>query len=194
MAKTRLNKNHRRMLRRRLEDCDMAPKEQKAADKTYARAAALVRADFDKAYPPEDMALLRKYEVARKDQCIRGATSEGRFIGFEFRHDDDLTPWAPARYCRSRSIPFNTKTLDAIEKAEVAKDALIKAQKEVRDLYHPLINSVRYFEDVVEVWPAAEQWRSRICGQSTAVSTLSEDAIEKIRKLNLSPAQEMEAA
>ena len=175
----------RRALVRFANENIQTPKETRKAETTYKKAAQMVAADVVKRFPPDDMAVLERYQVARRDECIQGGSPSGQFVRFEFRDGDESAPVVPKRYCSTRSIPFRATTCDAISRYELAKEALDEARATILTDYKALINNSRYFEDVVEVWPGAEALRDQICAQSTALSVLSEDAVERIKASNI---------
>lgn len=183
MAKTRLNMRHREVLRHFASENIVCDVEQKARDKAYAKASKLVRSAVETRFPVRDMEVLKKYSVAEPDKCINGGTPAGNFIRFNFDTDDE-SPLCPSRYCSSRSISFNQNTVDAIQALEKASNELEKAKSEKYTAYRSLIASCVTFEELIEVWPAAEALRDRICAQSTAVIALSDDLREFIKNDN----------
>lgn len=183
MAKTRLNAHHRDALRRFADEHISCPKEDAANTKAYERASKLVREDAEKKYPPSDMAVLEKYDAAGKDTCINGGNPSGVFVRFQFT-EDEHAPTMPSRYCSSRSISFTQRAADAIDAYEKAKNALEKARSEKLTKYRSLIETARYYEDVLEVWPAAAVLADRITPAATALVTLSDDVKTFIKSDN----------
>lgn len=183
MAKTRLNMNHRDVLRQFAKENISCPKEEAANAKAYEKASRLVREESQKKYPLEDMLVLEKYEVAKRDLCINGGNPTGTYVNFEFLAEADA-PLMPKRYCSSRSISFSQKAADAIAAYELTKDALEKARSAKLIKYRSLIETARYFEDVIEVWPAVASLASRITPSATALVTLSDDVREFIKSDN----------
>jgi hypothetical protein len=174
MAKTRLNVTHRLALKNFAKENISCPAEEAAVERTYELAAAMVASAVQSKFPLADMAVLERYDVATQDECIRGGTPSGTFIGFEFR-DDRPAPLVPDRSCGSRSIPFSQDCTDAIVAYDRAKSILEKARAAKYEKYQALVNSARYFEDVVEIWPAAKELADKICKQSTSLVALSDD-------------------
>lgn len=191
MAKTRLNGNHRDLLRRFAMENVRCEAERKAFDRAYAKAAKLVRDAVEKKYPTDEMAVLAKHNVAKPDTCIRGASADGRVIPFNFKSSEDA-PVCPQTYCSTRAIPFSQATVDAVLAYDRAKIALDKAEEDKKGKYLSLIRSATTFEEVVDIWPAAETLRERICAPSTAVIALSDDVRAFIRRDNAGA--QMEAA
>ncbi len=181
--RTRLNETHRSLLRKFAQEHTACPKEQKARDKTYERASRLVREAIEKRFPPADMAVLLKYEVAAPDLCIQGGSPSGQFVGFEYTAAEDA-PTVPRRYCSSRSIPFTQTAVDAIESYTKAKDACEIALTKKLDAYSTLIRTARTFEEVVDVWPAVAALREQIVVPSTALIALSPETVDFIRSDN----------
>lgn len=183
MAKTRLNSGHREILMRFADENMACPKEDAANAKAYEKASKYVREEAQKKYPIEDMTVLEKYGAAGRDTCINGGTPAGTFIRFEFTADDHA-PVMPSSYCSSRSISFTQKASDAIDAYEKAHSALKKVRYEKHTKYRSLIETARYFEDVIEVWPAAAALSARITPSSTALVTLSDDVKTFIKSDN----------
>lgn len=184
MAKTRLNGNHRHLLRQFANDNLSCPAEKKARDRAYAKAAKLVSEIVRKKFPVADMAILSKYEVGAPDACINGTAPDGRFLRFTFDAEDSLIPVVPNRYCSTRAMAWTVTATEAIDAFEKANNALDKALEAKRVNYQALINSARTFEEVVSVWPAAEALRDKIGAPSTALVALSDDVAAFIRSDN----------
>lgn len=191
MAKTRLNVGHRDALRHFASTNINCDAEQKARDKAYAKAAKAVRAAVEKRFPVRDMAILEKYSVASPDKCIKGGNPAGAFVRFSFDHKDD-GPLCPSRSCGTRSIPFDQATCDAIDSLQKANDVLEKARTAKYAAYKSLVASAVTFEEVLEIWPAAEALRERICARSTALVALSDDIRQFIQTDNAG--KQLEAA
>lgn len=139
MAKTRLNQTNRQTLIEFAVDNIKVP-QTKGREAAYKKAAQMVREDFDRTYPPQDMDTLRAYKAAHLDHCVRGVCSEGGFIGFEFFGQrnpktgsyeyDELTPYAPRRSYGSRPIKFRKATVAAVKDYGAKKEAEEKAFEE----------------------------------------------------------------
>lgn len=179
--KTRLNTRFRNMLMRHARDARPTYREDEAAQGAYAVASSLVRSCVESMFPPKDMRLLRKYQVAAPDYCIRGCDLDtSRVVQFTFRSDDE-GPLTPNRYCSSRSIPFTAETVSAIDAFEKAKAVVTDIEDRRMTDYRALIYAAKTFEDVVEVWAGAEELRASICGSRTQVVALSDDVVARIR-------------
>lgn len=183
MAKKRLNQSDRRALTRFASRNIKTEKETRAKEAAYQKACKAVIQDVQKCFPPEEMKILLKYKVASRDDCIKGATPSGQFLGFEFNENDG--PLTPNKYCSSRSIPFRQSTAEAIEKFDLAKTTEKDAHRKIMSDYQALINGSRYFEDVVEIWPAADALSESICSQSTALTAIDESAKRRISEMNV---------
>lgn len=182
MAKTPLNVGHRNALAEFAKKHVSDDKTKTAMDKAYTKAVSLLTPIINKAFPPEDMAVLAKYEVARTDRCIQGGDPDGRFINFTFRDED--APKLPKSGCSSRQFQFTAAARDAINTYGQTKIAHEKAIAEKFDDYRRLIMGSRYFEDLTAIWPAAESLRSQIVRQPTALAVLSEETIARIKRDN----------
>jgi len=179
MPSIRLTENHRRWLRLLARNTVKVPDKQAAYDAAYAAAAPLVRKLVEKRYPPEDMKLLAKYDVAGPDCCIRVILTAGGVEQFEFRTDEE-SPWRPDRAgCRSHLYQADDVTTAAVQAYVAAMDALREAtDAKLRD-YNSLIGHSKKLEEVEAVWPAATALRATL--DRTLPVTLSEDVIARIR-------------
>lgn len=73
-------------------------------------------------------------------------------------------------------------TLNAAEnELEMAEGADDDRRRNITSDFRALIHGSRTFEDVVEVWEEAKEVTHLICGPSTAVSLVSDDAIDRIK-------------
>lgn len=161
MASTRLNSNHRSLLIALMERVVDCPVEQKAEQTTYDKALPVARKLVEAAFPPSDMAVFRKYEQARQDRCVRFQVPDGSVMQFEFRADD--APWIPSRgNCSSRLYIADEKQGAALEKWKDAAQNFKKALEQKKTDYRNFINSSATFEQVIAVWPEAEQVASQI--------------------------------
>lgn len=188
MQKTRLNAAHRNLLREFARTNVTAPKEQRANDRAYARAAEHALAIVTKKYPPADMELLAKYKVAVPATKITGAGPDGRFVAFVF---GEGAPLLPMNYRSHQSFVFGKTAVAAIEAAQKAKDALDWAVAAKLDRYFALITAARTLEDVIAAWPAAEQCREQITRRNRALVAVSEEDIRFLRRDNAGAAQAM---
>jgi hypothetical protein len=145
---------------------DFAKKHVKAAsnlraklDAAYEAVIPLVLVEAHKKYPPEDMAVLTKYGMARTDHCLNQFESNS----FIFNEDDPRVPLVP-RYsdCSSRLYAWPDKTEKARARWQLAKEAVDQDVARKLNAYRELIASAKNFKEIVEVWPAAETLRSVI--------------------------------
>ncbi len=182
--KTRLNNSTRQFLFARAAEMLPPTDEDAAENDAYAAAAEHVTACVEAVLPPKDMRVLTKYQVAAPDQCIRGCDLDSsRVVQFRYRTEIEA-PLAPTRYCATRSIPLSADAVAAIDAYEKASSAAAAVREtRLRD-YRSLIYAARTFEDVVEVWPAAEAHRDRVCGARTQIVALTDDVIERIKADN----------
>lgn len=151
MAKRRLNNSMREQLFRKARASINPTKETAAVEKAYAKAAPLVRAVVEKKYPLADMDVLKKYNMARQDACIRLSYPNGVVQQFNFNEN---YPRVPDRYdCNNRIYLIDQKGADAVE-AWADAAAALKAEKDKRyEAYCALINGTKYLEDLIESWP-----------------------------------------
>lgn len=179
-AQTRLTTNHRAILRELADKIVDCPAETRLEESAYQRAAPLVRKLVEAEFPPAEMVILDKYEVARRDRCINVQIAEGgagSVERFKFRDKankegddwddeaDESHPLVPDRGgCKNRIYIANAKTAAAVHHWRLMLDALKKAKSEKLGKYHTFVDNARTFEQVLEVWPEAVQVSERIRG------------------------------
>lgn len=184
MAKTKLNMKHRSRLRALAANLVEQTTDKSARDEAHARAAKHISEQVAAMYPAGDMAVLLKYGLARTDRCIYVTRGGADFDLFTFEVDDPLIPVRPGgRYnCNQRTpIMLNDAAIASLDDFDREKKAIEEGVLNRRRAFYVLIDNAKTFEEVVDVWPAAEQLRSSICGAGTAISLMSDDVIAQIR-------------
>jgi len=176
MSKTRMNEGLRDVLKALAVKVITCPKEQAAEEKAYAKAAPLVLATVQKKYPPRDMRVLAKYDKASHDDCIKLQLGAGGVEQFDFRKEKG--PIVAYKTYSSPIYAADSKTTDAVSEWCAARDALKAAQKSKQDDYAALIMSATHLDDIIEVWPEAEQFRPK---QGRALIPMSPDVLKRIR-------------
>jgi|GEM_PF-2095133 len=182
MAKKVLNKSHRELLIHHAEKLVRSTQDRAPLDSAYDAAALMVVGLVEKKYPKADMAVLAKYNLGRIDRCIFVSSGFGGYERFQFRYEDDRTPRVPDRYCNDRTPHLMDEDQAALFEAwETAEKQYTAAVNQRINDFRALINVARTFEDVEEVWPAAGALRERICGTNTAVATINDEVIARIK-------------
>ena len=156
--------------------------DQAALDAAYDAAAELIATAVKAKWPQKDMAVLRRYEAASVDHCVYVSTGGSNYEQFTFRADDKRTPMRPSgRGCLRTPILLEGAAEDAFR-------AYLKASEEVTNAasarlfdFKALISGSRNFNEVAEVWPAANELRSSIVGETTALAVLSADVVSRIK-------------
>lgn len=187
MASTRLLEWHRRDLRalaNRVIDC---PAEMKAEEAAYQRAAPMVRKIVRTKFPPVDMAILAKYEVTRTDPCINLQFTAGGVDQFLFRKDDDVPSVPRPRNCSNRVYLTNERETEAVQKWLAAYEANKKALETKRETYRSFIETASTFEQILAIWPEAEELKPRfvknlpIALNDEAIAAITADSQRRLR-------------
>lgn len=189
MAKKRLNKTHRDMLKRLARDKVESPETQKVIDRTLTKAQTIAFKEHQKQFPEDDMKLLQKYGVAKTTtdipilfHCKDTGKSDHDSVTVEesFIHPENNS-WRtdPKHKVQSKYDGPLHKACKAYSQAKKDHDEAITSKR--RD-YNTLIDNARTFEDVLEVWSEAEELRTSICGTTTALATINNDVIVRIKK------------
>jgi len=154
----------------------------KAIDKAYGPAARIMAKHMKGRFPPADMLVLKKYDLTQVDRCQYYTNGAGGYQQFTFRDTDDVPLIVVSRYCNSRNPYLLTEaefeTVDAYNKAREAFKKSIGARF---DDLSALIKSSKKFNELAAVWGGAEELRDKIVTTGTALVTLSEEVIERIK-------------
>lgn len=173
MAKLRLTQAMRARLRGLAHKVVSCPSEKAALVGAYKVAAIAVRKTVEKALPPADMKVLRKYDQAAVDDYIRLNLAAGGMVAFQY--DEGTGPVSIS----CRVFLADEATTSAFNGWKVADDAWRKALRTKLSDYESLIDGATYYQDVVEVWPEAEQLRTEFGGGS--LIAFSPDVVARIR-------------
>jgi hypothetical protein len=178
MPKLRLTNHMRAQLKNLARDLVTAPAEEAALTDAYQAAAVLVRQTVEKALPPTDMKVLKKYDCARIDDCIRLNRTQGGVTVFRF--DGETGPLTTYQGCRTRVFNADeelTRVVNEWEAAFAQREDVIRGK--LAD-YAALIAAASTYQDVLEVWPEAERLRSQF--GAGALSVFSADVVARIRQ------------
>ena len=185
MAKTRMNQRARDILSQRARE--KAKKLIDRAKYTKLRETLVKRTNelVKKRYPEADMKVLKKYELASPDRCflvVRTDIDNQSPETFNFKEGEitELSPSNPG--CRSRgAYPVTQAYLELMRSVVRQAEADQKAENLIYYDFRKLIDNVRYFEDLLEVWPEAGSWREELFpGSGTGLSVLSQDVRDRL--------------
>lgn len=177
MAKIRLTEGLRLALKNLFREVVSCPAEMKALERAYAKASPLIAKIVAVSNPPAEMEVLKKYECARPDACIRLQLTAGGVNEFTFMPDD--APLTPTRYCGGRMYPADERATAAFNAWADASLAYKAAVARKQTDYFALITGSRYLEEIETVWPEASRLRKSALNNLPA--TLTDDAIARIR-------------
>lgn len=199
MAKAKLFIRHKEMLQTFARKSVRADDEKNVMDDLYAKIAPLVKAVVEKKYPPKDMKVLLKYEQSYRDECINLSGHDGQVRRFNFRtvskvvtqEDEELmdfipyVPGAPSGYgCKNRVYVADkvlSELIDDYNQAKTVFDAEI-AGKYAK--YKAVIQASNFYEELLQIWPAAEALREEIMSDRQSLTILSPELIEQIKADN----------
>jgi hypothetical protein len=176
--KTRLTQSGRASLSALVRRVVTSPVEAMLERNAYATAAPLVRTLVEARYPPADMAVMKRYDAAFPDSCIQLQLTAGGMVQFNFEDEGPLCP--RNRGCTGRVYLADDAVTGAFEGWQRAVEAHHGALMRKHADYYALIQNARHFEDVLAVWPEAEECRSA-CGAGTVAIGLTEDVLARIR-------------
>lgn len=153
-------------------------------DAAYERAAQAVHDALVEKYPQKDMKVLQRYDAASADACIYVSSGYYNYDQFCFRDGDARIPLRPgsAGGCNSRNA-FMLEG-DRLEAWEAYKDAKAAHEAEIKRRlsdFNALIHNAKTFNEVADVWPAAEAMRESVVGSGTSLTVLSNDVVDRIK-------------
>jgi len=196
MPKKRLNQDHRTMLRHLAQEkVNLEFKE--LADKSHTKEQEIFT-EFTKALrakaPARDMYHLRKhgctkvwrklnniqiYYTPNKENACKTYTEYSYRITKEMEVPSSWSDWALDKVFTADEIePFEKR----MKEVYATLNKIEKDKAEALSPYKSLIFNARYFEDVVEVWEEAAELTDKICTTGTALVTLSDEDVMKIKK------------
>lgn len=167
MPKTRLNKEHRRML------VDLAyQKIEKSFDfsklnSLYAEFRTKCLVEVANQFPPKDMRILAKYGAAQMRNNVgivfySKDSDEKAVADVIFENDRaHITNYYSAE--AKLKLPYGGEIYQLYLRWKEEKNKTTKRLNKIRGDYQNLINYARTFEDVLEVWEEAEELRHKIC-------------------------------
>jgi hypothetical protein len=173
---TRLNDAHRMKLYELRDKIVGCPAEHAMFRQAYEQAAPLVRVAVTKKYPEKDMKVCARYEAAHGDDCIKLTLSAGGVQEFNF--DKDTGPLVVKKTYSGQMYAADDLTTTAVLEWVTARDSHKAALKQKHEDYGALIRNARTLDEVVEVWPEAEQLRTMF---GKPLVALSEEVKARIR-------------
>ena len=182
-TRTRLHKHTRdRLFDFACEFIDALTEERFQPAKLKKKLKAAVTKQVRQEYPKKDMDILQRYQVSETDFTIKAMGDDHRSTveEIEFTAEDGLHVPARGHYDTIvilLSDDDETLLQDAIQADTQAE----KFKDEKRRTYRTLIYDATYFEQIVDVWPAAERMANQIgvylpkCLNDAAVKEIQED-------------------
>lgn len=179
-----MNNGHRDILRNFAYKKIEENVDRKQENKLYAKILSFTNSVICKRYPEEDMAILRKYELAGEDTCVKYSFDGGRVDGFNFSQQKGGVPkdTPKQRYCNNNNVYMTTKEFekDFREYNKIKTDnEKILYQKKVD--CNSLIAYAKYIEDVLEVIKVPKQLEHSLLAKSTSLVAVSPDVIKRIQ-------------
>lgn len=183
MAKKRLNMGHRNMLKDLAYSKISSRKTENAYIKARKHVEELVLKEYNKALPEEDTAILKKYKLAKEGKVLNllfhdSETGDSRYDSIKLTEAvAQPSPYNWRIICKYNG-PIH-KALQNMRKTKQEHDEVIASLKSD---YATIISSSKTFEELVELWPEAEELRSAICGVGSALTVVNTEVINRVRK------------
>lgn len=185
MAKLRLLQHMKNTLRANAEQHIKPEGLQQSYDAAYKAAVPVVTAAVTAKFKPDEMAVLHKFECARRTNRVRVLYPNGVVQQFDYANGtkDEELPFVPAsdkfHYGNGSVYPLNEKGAVLVEAWHVARSTLQTEYTKRRLAYAALIEGATYLEDLLGVWPEAAAIIPKTGG---AIIALGPDQIETIKR------------
>lgn len=155
-------------------------------ERLKAEAVVLADAAVTAQWSTEVLTVLDSFD------CVQYSNNVPVLVGTEFTHQspkftavlsrDFRIPRVSGRKHRSLLLPADHPLVVKHAEVQTASTRLHEARSEKLRKYKTLVAGAKTFEDVVEMWPEAEELRSRICGPGTAIATITPAIISGIKQ------------
>lgn len=183
-ARTRLHKHTRdRLFDHACEFIDALAEERFQLEKLEKKLKAAVAKRVRVEYPKKDMEILNRYQVADSEFTIKAMGDNRRSTVEEvvFSADDTLLVPSTRNHYDNIVILLSGDDEELLENVIEAGKQTEKFKDDKRRTYRALIFDATYFEQVVDVWPAAERMANQIgvylpkCLNEAAVKEIQQD-------------------
>ena len=151
----------------------------------YRAIADSVRAIVTAKYPSEDMAVLERYNLTTRDDCIMLRLSNGMVT--QFRFEKRTGPLVAQHYTCSRRVydpgPDDGQGKEVTRQFDTWSDldkAFTAANKVLWNDYFALIDNARNLEEIEAVWPRVTSLIKR--QPVTAISLVTPELIDRIKR------------
>jgi hypothetical protein len=186
MAKTKLTKNHRYILKNLVKGLIKETEEEnKLSSERKEKIEKALKKLLDKELPKKDS------EVLEKHHCLKSSCNpkiKNSKIEFEFKD-------AVITFTTENVLTFPTthkalnwvgwevpeEILELLKNHERLDKSLSQNYDRIRKNYYILIEDSKYYEDVVAVWPEAQGVQSEIICNSLELSRVNNNVIDSIK-------------
>jgi len=172
---------HREALKKLRDTVVRCLTEEAAVKDAYRKAAPLVRKTVEAEYPPKDMRVLKKYEKADVDDCIKLRMAYGAVQDVIFNFDDGTGPLAVKATYSGKFYLADEETTAAVAAWREAVEIRDKTLRQKKHDYATLINAARTLEEVEVLWPEASQIREAFAKNQVALMALTPTVIQRIK-------------
>ena len=173
----RLNEALRGRLNTLVNELVYLPALRDRVEDAYITVEPLVRGAVEAKFPQRDMKVLAKYEAAQIDDCIDLQLTAGDVKRFIFK--DKTGPLVAKKTYHGQVYLADATVTDAFLEWWNAKSANDEKTKALQNDYRALIQGAKTLEEIIEIWPEAEQISQY--ARSQALTVLSQDVIARIR-------------
>jgi hypothetical protein len=182
--KIKLNKSHRQVIQdygvKHITTAIDRIKEKKLLQAMLDGANAAIRVK----YPENEMVILRKHNLTRKDFCLKFQFPSGRVDGFTFASDSEIAdlPYRAGCYYGSNDVfPVTEKFEKAFDDHAKLKAANDDTQKTKLDEFFSFLNACQFIDDVLDVIPLPGDIRKRLGHESTALVAVTPETVKSLK-------------
>ena len=138
-------------------------------------------------YPAKDMAVLRKYELTRRDYCLKFAVLDtGRVFQINLPSDqvkEALAEIPSHRGCYSReTYPCDQALADAADHYLEVKARAEDARRAKYDEYSAFVYAARTLEDIEAIVPLPQDLRAALGATPNALVAVNENTLASIKQ------------
>lgn len=178
---TILRKAHREALKHLRDTVVQCLTEDAVVRDAYRKAAPLVRKVVETEYPPKDMKVLKKYEKAHVDDCIKLRMAYGAVQDVVFSFEGGTGPLAVKTTYSGKFYLADEVTTAAVATWRTAVETRDKTLTQKKRDYATLIEAARTLEEVEVLWPEAKAIREAFAKNQVALMALTPTVIQRIK-------------
>lgn len=181
--KTKLNKYQREILfcfsKKKI---DYPQQAQNEYLKIFNKEIKIIEEEALKAYPQDHMRILKIYEFAKEDRCLKIRQQEDSpwfYISISIPKEKKWILTPTCNHCKSHWL--GEKSYQAAEQINIAYNSREEDKNKVLDDYRKLIYGCKTFEELCDYWPEAKELDGQIINKAQLPATINKELISRIQ-------------